>query len=88
MAMTASKDLVLRIRQALHDLSQPLAVLTGLVDLLLVAIDETDPRLKDIQVVSDQLEKVLQIVSEIRQMAQEASAAEPVIPEPVAHPEL
>ncbi len=84
MAKPAPLDLVLNIRQALHDLSQPLAAVTGLIDLLLLEMDETDPKLKEVQTVSEQLEKVLAIVGEIRQMARQTSGAEPHRPEPAA----
>jgi len=80
-------ELVMQIRRSLHDLSQPLAAVTGLIDLLLLDIEEYDPRRKEIQVVSEQLEKVLQIISEIQQMAREASGLTPIIGKPAVHPE-
>jgi signal transduction histidine kinase len=64
------------IRQSLHDLAQPLAAMTGLVDLMLLELDEQDPLLREVQMISEQLEKVLQIVGEIRRMAREASGDE------------
>ncbi|MCX5892007.1 MAG: hypothetical protein NTW80_03385 [Deltaproteobacteria bacterium] len=88
MTITSTLDTVSKIRQALHDLSQPLAALTGLIDLLLLEIDATDPKLKEVQTVSDQLERVLEIVGEIRRMAREASGPEPLRPGTAAHPEL
>ena len=88
MAKPATLDLVLNTRQSLHDLAQPLAALTGLVDLLLLETAADDPRLPDVQRISEQLEKVLEIVGEIRRMLREASGAEPIRLAPAAHPEL
>jgi len=64
------------IRKSLHDLAQPLAAMTGLVDLMLLELDEQDPILHEVQMISEQLEKVLQIVGEIRRIAREASGGE------------
>ncbi|MBM4275842.1 MAG: hypothetical protein FJ134_15480 [Deltaproteobacteria bacterium] len=61
------------IRHSLHDLAQPLAAVTGLVDLLLLEVDETHPWFQEIMTISQQLEKVLDIVGEIRRIAREAS---------------
>ena len=85
MAKSAPPDLVLNIRQSLHSLAQPLAALTGLVDLLLLETDATDPRLPDLERINEQLEKVLQLVGEIRQMARGASGAEPIGQQSAAH---
>ena len=87
MAMQASPEMIQRIRQSLHDLSQPLAALTGLIDLLLMEMAETDSRLKEVQLASEQLERVLQIVTEMRGLAREASGAEPGRRGALAHPE-
>lgn len=78
-------DAILNIRQALHDLAQPLAAVTGYVDLLLLEMAETDPKLKEVETISEQLERVLEIVGEIRRMAREASAGEPLGLEPSPH---
>ncbi len=77
-----------KIRRALHDLAQPLAAVTGLVDLLMLGMDEADPRLKEVQTVSEQLEKVLAIVGEIRRLTREAAITEPPSREPSAHLEV
>jgi signal transduction histidine kinase len=66
---------LLTIRQSLHDLAQPLAAVTGLVDLMLLEMDEQDPLLYEVQTISEQLEKVLQIVAEIRRIAREGSGS-------------
>ncbi len=87
MATTVSSTTVWNIRQSLHSLAQPLAVLTGLVDLLLLELDQADPTLQDVRQISEQLEKVLRIVAEIHRLARETSPAEPINPEPWAHPD-
>jgi hypothetical protein len=61
------------IRTSLHELAQPLAAVTGLVDLLLLEIDENHALFCEIQMISQQLEKVLIIVEEIRGIALQAS---------------
>jgi signal transduction histidine kinase len=87
MATTVSADTIWNIRQSLHSLAQPLAVLTGLVDLLLLELDQADPTLLEVRQISEQLEKVLRIVGEIHRLARETSPAEPVNPEPWEHPD-
>lgn len=87
MVMQASPEMIRRIRQSLHALSQPLVVLTGLIDLLLMEMAETDSRLKEVQLASEQLERVLQIVAEMRGLAREASGSEPGRRGTLAHPE-
>ncbi len=86
MAMTPSSDTIGNIRQSLHNLAQPLAVLTGLVDLLLLEMDQADPTWQDVRQISEQLEKVLRIVGEMHRVARETVPAEPVHPESWAHP--
>ncbi len=88
MANPTAQDLASNIRRTLHDLAQPLAAITGLVDLLLLEIDETNPKLNEVQMINEQLEKVLEFIGEIRQMARQASGGEPSRRGPAAHPEL
>jgi signal transduction histidine kinase len=64
------------LRHFLHDLAQPLATVTGLVDLLLLELDERDRIFQEVQLISQQLEKVMQIIGEIRQMTREAAEQE------------
>jgi signal transduction histidine kinase len=68
-------DPCMRIRRLLHDLSQPLSVVTGLVDLILLEMDERNPYLREIQTISQQLEQVLEIVTQIRTLAREGTEA-------------
>ena len=58
----------------LHDLAQPLATVTGLVDLLLLETDERDKTFHEIRLISEQLEKIITIIEEIRRVAQDAAA--------------
>ncbi len=64
------------LRHILHDLAQPLSTVTGLIDLMLLELDERDKMFREVQVISQQLEKVMQIVEEIRRMAREAADRE------------
>ncbi|MBM4294135.1 MAG: hypothetical protein FJ126_04425 [Deltaproteobacteria bacterium] len=61
------------IRHSLHDLAQPLATVTGLVDLLLLEADDNHPWLQELMTISTELEKALDIIGEIRRIAREAS---------------
>jgi signal transduction histidine kinase len=85
MAITTSSDQLLDIRQSLHALAQPLAILTGLVDLLLLEVAEDDPKARDLHRISEQLETIRKIVGEIRLLVRDASG-EPARLEPLAHP--
>ncbi len=66
------------LRQVLHELAQPLATVTGLVDLMLLELDEQDKMYQEVQLISQQLEKVMQIIGEIRQIAREAADREAI----------
>jgi hypothetical protein len=61
------------LRHSLHDLAQPLGTVTGLVDLILLELDERDKMFREVQLISQQMEKVMQIVGEIRRMTREAA---------------
>ena len=43
------------LRDILHDLAQPLSTVTGLIDLMLLEMDERDKRFQEIQLISQQL---------------------------------
>ena len=64
------------LRHFLHDLAQPLATVTGLVDLLLLEMNEQDKLFQEVQLISDQLEKIMSILGDIRQIAREAAERE------------
>jgi sensor histidine kinase regulating citrate/malate metabolism len=61
------------LREILHDLAQPLSTVTGLIDLMLLELDERDKMFQEVQLISQQLEKVMDIVGEIRRLALEAA---------------
>ncbi len=61
------------MRQSLHELTQPLAAVTGLVDLLLLEMEQDSSYFWEIRMISEQLERVLGLIGEIRQMAKEAT---------------
>jgi signal transduction histidine kinase len=64
------------LRHFLHDLAQPLATVTGLVDLLLLELDERDKIFQEVHLISEQLEKILTIIGDIRQIARGAAGHE------------
>ncbi len=61
------------IRHYLHELAQPMATVIGLVDLLLLEMNEHNPFFEEVEAISQQLEKVLETIGEIRRLAREAS---------------
>jgi len=65
-------DTLQHMSQSLHDLSQPLAAVTGLVDLLLLEMEEDSTFFQEIRMISQELERVLCIVEEVRQIARQA----------------
>ncbi len=69
------------IRSALHELAQPLAVITGTIDLLMLELDQHSDIFQDVKNISDQLEHILTIVEEIRSVARQIS---PHGPSPLA----
>ena len=64
------------LRNFLHDQAPPLSTVTGLIDLMLLELDERDKMFQEVQLISQQLEKVMQIIGEIRRLAQEAAERE------------
>jgi signal transduction histidine kinase len=74
------------LRLYLHDLAQPLATVTGLIDLLLLEVDQRDKFFQEIQLISQQLEKILTIIGEIREIAREAADREARSPKPAQPP--
>ena len=74
------------LRNFLHDLAQPLSTVTGLIDLMLLEMDERDKMFQEVQLISQQLEKVMEIVAEIRRMALEAANHERKAQEPPQAP--
>jgi signal transduction histidine kinase len=71
-AMQASET-IKDIRHSLHELAQPLAAVTGLIDLLLLEGQPETPLYEEIQLISEKLEQVLEIIAHIRNLARTAS---------------
>jgi hypothetical protein len=61
------------IRRSLHDLAQPLAAVTGIVDLMLLEQVGDSALYEDIQLVNERLEKVLEIVAHIQSITRAAT---------------
>jgi signal transduction histidine kinase len=61
------------IRRSLHELAQPLAAVTGIVDLMLLEQGEESPLFEDIQMINERLEKVLEIVAHIQTITRSAT---------------
>jgi signal transduction histidine kinase len=66
------------LRHVLHELAQPLATVTGLVDLLLLELDEKTQIFQQVQLISQQLDKVMELIEEIRRLAREAAEREAI----------
>jgi signal transduction histidine kinase len=60
------------IRRSLHELAQPLAAVTGIVDLMLLEQEGESPLYEDIQLINERLEKVLEIVAHIQAITRAA----------------
>jgi len=69
---------LVNIRRSLHALAQPLAAVTGMVDLLLMEMDEEDELFAEIKLISAQLEKMLGIIEEMRRYARGATMGQGV----------
>jgi signal transduction histidine kinase len=61
------------IRRSLHELAQPLAAVTGIVDLMLMEQQRDSPLYEEIQLINERLEKILEIVARIQSIIREAS---------------
>ena len=61
------------IRRSLHDLAQPLAAVTGIVDLMLLEQQGDSPLYEDIHLINDRLEKILEIVAHIQAITRAAT---------------
>lgn len=70
------------LRHILHDLAQPLATVTGLVDLLLLEMDERDKLFQEVQLINEQLDRIMTIIGEIRQIVREAAQSEAISQKP------
>lgn len=68
-----SDEALIDIRQSLHELAQPLAAVTGMVDLMLLEQEGDNPLYQDIELINERLEKVLEILAHIRDIARAAT---------------
>ncbi|MFP3867068.1 MAG: hypothetical protein ACLFUU_02770 [Desulfobacteraceae bacterium] len=57
------------IRQRLHALAQPLVVVTGTIDLLLLELERESCHYEKLQTISEQLESIVNIIDEVRKVA-------------------
>jgi signal transduction histidine kinase len=69
----AINDPLKDIRHSLHELAQPLAAVTGLVDLLLIDRQLDQELFQDIQLISQKLDRVLDIIAHIREIVRVAT---------------
>ncbi|MBW1916993.1 MAG: hypothetical protein JRI57_03075 [Deltaproteobacteria bacterium] len=63
------------IRQRLHELAQPLVVVTGTIDLLLLELEQESCHYQKLQSISEQLESIVNIIDEVRKVAREMDEA-------------
>jgi len=61
------------IRRSLHELAQPLAAVTGIVDLMLLEQQGDSPLYEDIHLINERLEKILEIVAHIQAITRAAT---------------
>jgi len=59
----------------LHDLAQPLSVMAGTVDLLMIESDPASRTFDDIKHISDQLQLILDKMNEIRSLARQMNSS-------------
>jgi len=63
------------MRLMLHDLAQPLSVMAGTVDLLMIESDPQSRQFDDIKHISDQLQVVMDKMNAIRQLARQMNTS-------------
>ncbi len=63
------------MRLMLHDLAQPLSVMAGTVDLLMIESDPASRQFDDIKHISDQLQLIIDKMNEIRSLAREMNSS-------------
>ena len=66
-------QVLIDIRRSLHELAQPLAAVTGIVDLMLLEQPQDSPLYEDINLLNERLEKILEIVGHIQAIIREAT---------------
>ncbi len=63
------------MRLMLHDLAQPLSVMAGTVDLLMIESDPKSRQFDDIKHISDQLQVIIDKMNDIRQLARQINSS-------------
>jgi signal transduction histidine kinase len=63
------------MRLMLHDLAQPLSVMAGTVDLLIIESDPASRQFDDIKHISDQLQLIIDKMNEIRSLARQMNSS-------------
>jgi signal transduction histidine kinase len=63
------------MRHMLHDLAQPLSVMAGTVDLLMIESDPASQQFDDIKHISDQLQVIIDKMNEIRNLARKINSS-------------
>ena len=66
---------IISMRHMLHDLAQPLSVMAGTVDLLMIESDPTSRQFDDIKHISDQLQAIIDKMNEIRNLARKINSS-------------
>ena len=61
-------ELVRQARQACHEFSQPLTVIVGRTEILLMKLSKDDPNYKSIEQIHFQAEKLSSMVKDLRQL--------------------
>lgn len=63
------------MRLMLHDLAQPLSVMAGTVDLLMIESDPQSRQFDDIKHISDQLQVIMDKMNEIRYLTRKINSS-------------
>jgi signal transduction histidine kinase len=59
------------MRHMLHDIAQPLSVMAGTVDLLMIESDPRSRQFDEIKHISDQLQLIIDKMNDLRQLARQ-----------------
>ena len=69
-------EVLQKIRHSIHELAQPLSAVTGLVDLLLLEFAYDEALHRDISLLRQQLQRVIDLTADLRQLTRELSSAD------------
>ncbi len=70
----ALSQCVRSMRPMLHDLAQPLSILAGTVDLLMIESDPSSQQFQEVKNLSEQLQVIINKMETIRQLARQLNA--------------